>query len=829
MRFSVGWSSHVLAGGIPSAADEERPVRIVGIVYDGPQPSGGGFSQTRIRQLATEAAAEALALTDRDFDLRFPPEKQLSGEWSLDGIRDAMDRLLADPEVDVIVPLGLLATNDVARRPELAKQVIAPFVVDIEAQGFPIRVGTGNRQVSGRKNLSYITTPDSIKKDLQTFLQIVRTDRVIVIADALVPRAIPEIPLHIRNVGTELGISIGQVFASDSAQAVLDALPADATAVYITPMLRMPDQEFGALLDGLAHRGIASFGLLGRAVVERGAMAGVRPPTDIQRLGRRLALNLQRILSGEDAGTLPVVLDMQGGLTINMRTVRATGVHLRWRTRIEAELLYDDDELPDAPPLTFYDVVHEAIRANVTLRAAQRNVAAGEQTVARALAGYRPRVDLFATGTFVNENRAEASFGTVAERTGTLSLSLGQTIFSERIRADVAISRDLQRARVATYDEERLDIALRAAVAFLDVLRAETFEAVVRENLALTGSNLALARRRLEIGVSGPAEVYRWESRIARDRAEVIRAQNQVHSARVVLNQVLHRPLEQSYVLIPPDPDDPASITCCNLLEPYVEGPDTFRLFREFSVTEALKNAPELQAIDAALAAGERQLVAAERSFWSPTIGLTGEYRRDFWRSGAGSTQNGITLPTMPPTELSIGVPLERNQWSVGIQAGLPLYAGGARRAEVRRIRAELSGLHLDRAALVESLETRVRTVLFDAGSTFPAIELAREAAEAARRNLELVSDAYSRGTMSIIDLLDAQNASLISEESAENAIYDFLIDLMRIERATSTFDFFDSPEGRAAWFARLAQFFDAAGMKVNRSPADPATPEDPR
>ena len=60
----------------------------------------------------------------------------------------------------------------------------------------------------------------------------------------------------------------------------------------------------------------------------------------------------------------------------------------------------------------------------------------------------------------------------------------------------------------------------------------------------------------------------------------------------------------------------------------------------------------------------------------------------------------------------------------------------------------------------------------------------------------------------SLIDLIDAQNKALVAAALAANAEYDFLIDLMRLQRSTSRFDFFDSQEGREAWFDRLEAYF---------------------
>ncbi len=73
------------------------------------------------------------------------------------------------------------------------------------------------------------------------------------------------------------------------------------------------------------------------------------------------------------------------------------------------------------------------------------------------------------------------------------------------------------------------------------------------------------------------------------------------------------------------------------------------------------------------------------------------------------------------------------------------------------------------------------------------------------------MTDTYRRGAASIIDLLDAQNQALVADEEAANAVYDFLIDLMRVQRAVSRFDFFGSPVETTRFFDRLESFFSQA------------------
>jgi outer membrane protein TolC len=93
----------------------------------------------------------------------------------------------------------------------------------------------------------------------------------------------------------------------------------------------------------------------------------------------------------------------------------------------------------------------------------------------------------------------------------------------------------------------------------------------------------------------------------------------------------------------------------------------------------------------------------------------------------------------------------------------------------------------------------------------YPSIQLSRDASDAADRNLKLVTDSYARGIKSIIDLLDAQNLALEADQRAANAVHNFLIDLMNVQRAIGRFDFSLTPEEREAWFQRLDEYFQKA------------------
>jgi outer membrane protein TolC len=93
---------------------------------------------------------------------------------------------------------------------------------------------------------------------------------------------------------------------------------------------------------------------------------------------------------------------------------------------------------------------------------------------------------------------------------------------------------------------------------------------------------------------------------------------------------------------------------------------------------------------------------------------------------------------------------------------------------------------------------------------------LARDAAETAHRNLDLIKEQYGQGIATILALLDAQNQALVADLAAANAVFDYLVELMRLQRAVGRFDYFRSAEDRQEFLHRIGEFFRNAGHEVH-------------
>jgi len=122
----------------------------------------------------------------------------------------------------------------------------------------------------------------------------------------------------------------------------------------------------------------------------------------------------------------------------------------------------------------------------------------------------------------------------------------------------------------------------------------------------------------------------------------------------------------------------------------------------------------------------------------------------------------------------------------------------------------------LERDSTIDKIEQETRSSLNDISASYPSIKFSNDAAISSSKNLDIVTDSYSRGVVSILDLLDAQNSSLSADLNAATAVYDFLIDFVLVERSVGRFYYFTSKEQRDEWFDRLDLYFKNIKSKPN-------------
>lgn len=781
--FLLSWSYNLEA--------KPLPVVQVGIVLDGPSELG-----LDLRSLIQK---EVVELTRGEFDVRFPDELQFDGGWSVQGVKQAIDRVLTQPRVGLVIALGILASQEVGQRSRLPKPVIAPLILDPHVQGLPFKKGT-----SGMKNLNYLATGKGFERDIEAFKEVFPFTRLTLLADRFLLEAFPRDRL--RTMAETYGVKLTFVPVETSAETVVDSIPPDTEAVYLSPLPRLPGGEFDRLVTALNRRKLPTFSAIGERDVQRGITVALSPELDQGRFARTIATNVQRILSGTDAGRIEVSFVRGEQLTINMATVRAIDKWPSYQVLSEAELV-NEEAGGASRRLSLFDAVRESADANLALVAASRKVAAGVGQVGQARSGLLPQVLVGTAG--VLNGRGPDTFGT-GETPGQAAIALGgfrQLLYSDDAWTKYTVQQRTQLSREEEWKQLRLDIGQDAAVAYLTVLRTKTARRIQKDNLKLTRSNLDLAAARESVGYALRDEVFRWETEMANGQKAVVSVDAQERQAEVDLNRILNRPLEEKFQTVEQTLEDPGLLGDTRQLFAYVENPRGFQIFRDFEVEEGINAAPELRRLDALIAAQERTVTNAQRAYWLPEVAVQGAGFQQYAQGGGGA--GSLTVPMGP-----VGFAQTQNNFYVAsIGLTFPLFQGGYKNATALKAREELHQLRFEHSSVTQQVEERIRTSLYQTGASFPSIRLSRKAAESARKTLDLVVDQYARGAVDIIKLLNSQHAALIANQAAANAVYEFLIDLAKVQRAVGQMSFFQSSEERAAWFERLKTHFVNAGV----------------
>lgn len=771
------------------AAQQRKIVRI-GIVSDGSVP--------RFPNMQNLFKQEIRRVAEDEFEVRFPARRNLTAGGTAAGVKQDLDRLLAAGDVNLVLALGPIASSEACKRRDLAKPVVAPFIIDAALQKLPRKSGT-----SGVRNLTYIDSMRSVERDVNAFRQIASFKSLAILVDNRDYEGIPAVRRMGSMIANEYTITVNTIPVGKSAADVLERLPADTQAVMLEPLWQITGAEFKKLVAGLNARRLPSYSYWGREEVQQGVLMTMTASDSLEKTARRVAVTVQDILLGEKAASLDVAYPAGEQMTINMATARAIGIYPSLAIMTEAELVNEKRE-DIQRRLTLDRAVKEALKANLDLSAANRNVAAGEQKVREARSPLLPQVTIGTAGQVIDSDTARASFGVTPERSWTGTVRGSQLIYSESAWSNYTVEKHFQTSRIMARDTVRLNIMQQAARAYLQVLRARTIERIQKENLKLTRANLERARIRQSTGVAGPDEVYRWENQIASNRQAVLRAESKTLDAMEALNRILNQPLMELFVAEETSLSDPLLVISDRLFFRLMNNTRDLRIFSHFAVQEGLSTSPELKRIDAAIAAQKRILTASKRDFWMPTFSVDAFADQLFADDGEGQRD------TNP-------LGLNDTSWGAGVFVNFPIFEGGRKSGTLGRAQEELKKLAIERQATAERIQQRILAALNLTRASYPSIGLSRDGADAARRNLTLVTDSYVQGIKSIIELLDAQNQSLVSDQAAANAAYDFLMDLMDVQRAMGEFVTFLPQEKRSGWYRKLDNYFKQQGVQLAR------------
>jgi len=737
-------------------------------------------------------------LVGSKYNLQFPEDRIVDGDYSYSQLRQHVQDFLADDDLDIIIGVGAMVSEILARSGPYPIPVLATGVFHPGHQNIPITTSS----TSGVENFGYLVLPMSIERDLELFHTIYPFKNLGFLIYEEYPKSIPGFSDFFSSYFTGYDANAQIIPLGKDYRQVLDNLPPELDAIYIGFLADYNQDEFLEVINLVNDKKLPTFSMIGRPFVEMGFLAGAAPGALLDNLSRRIALDVEKILSGQDPANFPVTVQYKDELVFNMRTARRIDFFPSFATLSQAEILFEED-LENARIITFPGLIAELLENNLNLSVARQEVLAGSNEIDKARSNVLPQFDLSASNVIIDKTRAEGSLGMNPQKSTFGSGQLSQVIFSESAFANIKVQKILQSRRETEFNQQELDLVLSASEAYINVLKTQTYEKILRENLNLTRKHLDIARLREEVGFSGVADVYRWESEIERVSIEVMKARAQKRAAEIALNEIINRPLEESFIVDVLTKDDPY-ITDQNLLN-LISNARTWKYFISFMVNEALVRSPELKQLDKYIEVQERMLKSNLRSRYTPTVGFQTQGDYYISRRGAGTEpMEPITIPGMDP--FVIGTELKDYQWNIGISASLPIFQGGYKSAVIRQSDIELSILNERRNDLVNKISQRAITSFEFIGASSPVMEMAERAAVAANKSLELSQDAYAKGLIGIVDLIDVQKAAAQSNLSEANSVYEYLLHYLQLSRASGIFMFLLTGDEKTDLMSRLLQ-----------------------
>ncbi|MCP3943647.1 MAG: TolC family protein [Desulfobacteraceae bacterium] len=802
--------------------------------------------------LLTKIKAEVKSLTKGEFDVRFPTNKHIIAKCTPKTIQAGIEKLIKDSNVNLIITLGPVGTYFLCQRKSFPKPAIGGLILSTDLQNVPI-----NKGKSGKKNLVYVAFSTNFKHTLDILQEVTPFKKPVYLFNKDLQAMLPTGKQESAMLSQILGMKMTFIPLGEFTDTALKTIDNEFDAVFLGELKHLSDNKLEKIISYLKEHKLPGFSIYGKDLVKKGLLAGFNQSAMEKRYVRRMGLLVQRALLKDKLEDIPVAFSKDDDLIINMETAKAIGISPSFAVLSKAEVINQQADIKAArsmdlippgdtlrvlPPkksalestqtrqidisprvspdkiaseqmafmeagitgdrLTLLDAVNLALQRNQGLKSKAKEVAAGKMDVQNALSSFYPQLGTGIGGRIIDEDRTSAISG-VAERSWDITAQVTQLIYSDKANTNLKTSRHYQKALALSENQVILDVILETEIAYINVLRSRANARIQLENLKLVRSNLTLANNRYQAGFSGPSDVYRLESEAANAYTFYLDAMAMVTATKIHLHQILDLDLEKETAITDIGLNDGlflvSNTRTRKALE--VDNPDRFKLFRNFFVQKGIEQSPELQSLDEQIQAQKEVYEYAKRSYWSPDINLIGDIGNTFAKNGSGSDLN------LPASLSPYFQEPNDTYWSVGLNVTLPLYEGGAKKALKLKSLETSSQLKFARSEVGNKISENIRRSLVAIGASFPAIDLTKLSAASAQKNLRLVVDNYTKGSMSIVELLDAQNASLNTKIMAENSVYDFFMDFATTERAAGQSSILMTPQEKENWVQEFLRY----------------------
>lgn len=728
------------------------------------------------------------AVVGEDGTIHFPADSLFVNHFDLKMATDQYQQLIKK-DLDMIIAFGVITNEVVSKQKKHAIPTILFGAINQDYNDLDI-----TKKASGIKNFTYLIESESYKEDLSKLKQLTHFKNIGIVIDQGVVSF-----LHLQDVFGEAlkGLdSDYKIIPFETIEDILNGLDG-IDAMYLAGGFFLSDDDIQRLATKLIENKIPSFTLNSINQVKIGIMASHKAEGDIEQFFRRIALTVDDYISGTPLSKMPVFIDYTSQLTINYNTAEAIGVPIKYSLISDTDFVGNFNNTLSKKKFNLIDIIDQVLSENLNLKASNLDVELSQQNLKSAKNNYKPSISASVSGAYIDPDLAELSNGSNPEFSSFGNISINQTIYSNAVNSEIAIQKSLILAQKENFNAQQLDSIFDAINAYFTVLILKTNAQTQLLNLKLTKDNLNLAQQSFEIGQSGKSDSLRFLSAKAQNTQAMVEAANQLEQAYINLNQLLNNPSNFEIDITDVQLDSGVFENYnYDLLTKLLDDPELRNPFIDFVSQEAKKNAPELKVIKHNTAAVDQEIKLNGRNRFLPTVSLQGQYNNTFNRSGVGS---------LPPTGSSF---LDDN-YNVAVTLSVPLFnknqfSTNRQSAIIKKEQLEVNKLNTE-----QIIDVNVRTGVLRLINEMSNINLSEVSEQTAKESLELTKASYATGAVNIVQLIDAQNNFINSQLAKSNAIYNFLINALQLERSLGYYFFLNSKQDNDRFKNNFTQFLN--------------------
>ena len=398
------------------------------------------------------------------------------------------------------------------------------------------------------------------------------------------------------------------------------------------------------------------------------------------------------------------------------------------------------------------DLVHQGMNENLTVLQALERIEAAEADVVIAGSGSLPSLGASADATASGQDGSYLRRTSGRDSTSSKSMSAGLSaswvldFFGQYRRSKEAANASLD----AAYDDVNV-----ARLAYLsDLVSSYVNARYYQEALALSRKNLVSRRETLkltneikEAGAASSLDVLQAEGLV-----------NQTLADLPALETGFHQSANHIATLL----GVPASSITSSLIKGSAQPMPRYAT-RTGIPADLVRNRPDIRAAERRLQAATASIGVAEAQLY-PSIELGGSIgaTRNFTRAATGNLTS----------------------WSFGPSLVLPVFNGGALKAQVKIARSEAEQQYLTwKSTVLQAIEEveNAQTALIRDGQTVAAL---RKVVQSYEQTLNLARESYRGGASTILDVLDAERNVATARLSLASAIRQLARDYVALNVA---------------------------------------------